>query len=75
MVVTNPNAISEIEEKKKSMMLEQLQQLFADNSVSEEEFMQRMQKTADYFQYEYQDMREVRANQLVNHYIRELEMD
>ena len=37
--------------------------------------MQEMQKTADYFQYEYQDMREVRANQLLNHYIRELELD
>jgi len=37
--------------------------------------MQEMQKTADYFQYEYQDMREVRGNQLLNHYIRELELD
>lgn len=34
-----------------------------------------MQKTADYFQYEYQDMREVRGNQLLNHYIKELEVD
>ena len=37
--------------------------------------MQQMQKIADYFQYEYQDMREVRANQLLNHYIKELEID
>jgi uncharacterized damage-inducible protein DinB len=75
VVVTNPNAISEIEEKKKQTLLEELQKLFADTSISEEEFMQEMQKTADYFQYEYQDMREVRANQLLNHYIRELELD
>ena len=34
-----------------------------------------MQRVADYFQYEYQDMREVRANQLLNHYIKELEID
>lgn len=42
VVVTNPNAISEIEEKKKNAMTERLQQLFADTSVSEEEFMQEM---------------------------------
>jgi len=75
VVVTNPTAISQIEEKKKEAMYESLQKLFADNSLSEEEFMQQMQKTADYFQYEYQDMREVRANQLVNHYIKEMELD
>lgn len=75
VVVTNPNAISEIEEKKKNTMAEQLQKLFADTSTSEEEFMQEMQRVADYFQYEYQDMREIRANQLVNHYIKELEID
>ena len=75
VVVTNPTAISEIEERKKEAMLEQLQRLFADTSISEEQFMQEMQKTADYFQYEYQDMREVRGNQLLNHYIKELEID
>lgn len=56
-------------------MYEQLQRLFADTSINEEEFMREMQKTADYFQYEYQDMREVRANQLLNHYVKELELD
>lgn len=75
VVVTNPTAVSEIEEKKKEAMYERLQQLFADTSTDEEQFMQEMQKTADYFQYEYQDMREVRANQLLNHYIKELELD
>lgn len=75
VVVTNPTAISEIEERKKEAMYEQLQRLFADTSIDEEQFMQEMQKTADYFQYEYQDMREVRGNQLINHYIKELEID
>ena len=75
VVVTNPTAVSEIEERKKEVMYEQLQNLFADTAVDEEQFMQEMQRIADYFQYEYQDMREVRANQLVNHYIRELELD
>jgi hypothetical protein len=75
VVVTNPTSIAEIENRKKDALLEELERMFADNSTSEEEFMQQMQKTADYFQYEYQDMREIRANQLVNHYIKELELD
>ena len=39
VVVTNPTAISQIEEKKKEAMYESLQKLFADNSLSEDEFM------------------------------------
>lgn len=75
VVVTNPTAISQIENTKKEALFEQLQQLFANNSLDEEQFMQEMQKTADFFQYEYQDIREVRGNWLTNHYIRELELD
>lgn len=74
VVVTNPNAITEIEEGKKQQLVERLQQLLQDQSQSEEEFQQKVQKTGDYFQYEWQDMREVRANQLLNHYIKELEI-
>ena len=44
VVVTNPNALSEIEEEKKN---------------------------EDYYTYEWQDMREIRANALLNHYAKE----
>ena len=74
VVVTNPNAISEIEEEKNNEVNARLQQLVADTSQSEEEFMQELEKMSDYFQYEYQDKREVRANRLLNHYIRELDI-
>ena len=53
------------------MVLQQLQQLIADTSSSEEEFNQKLEKLSDYFTYEWQDMREVRANNLLNHYIKE----
>ena len=74
VVVTNPNSISEIEENKKQQLLQQLQQLVADQSQSEDEFNENLQKMSDYFTYEWQDMREIRANNLLNHYIKEYDM-
>ena len=74
VVVTNPNAVSEVEEEKNNEVNARLQQLVADTSQSEEEFMQELEKLSDYFQYEYQDKREIRANRLLNHYVRELDM-
>lgn len=71
VVVTNPNSISEIEDNKKAAVLQQLQQLVADQSQSDEEFEQKLEKLSDYFTYEWQDMREVRANNLINHYSKE----
>lgn len=71
VVVTNPNAISEIEENKKNELVGQLQQLIMNQSSSEDEFNQRLEKMSDYFTYEWQDMKEVRANNLLNHYIKE----
>ena len=75
VVVTNPNAISEIEEEKNMLVNQKLQQLVADSSMSEEDFQQELQKLSDYFTYEYQDKREVRANRLLNHYSMEQEFN
>ena len=73
-VVTNPNAISEIEEEKNNLLNERLQELLMDESQSEEDFQKELEKQAYYFKYEYQDKREVRANRILNHYIKELDM-
>ena len=72
VVVTNPNAISEIEENKKKELLQKLQEMVSNTSQSEEEFNQELEKVNDYYTYEWQDMREVRANSLLNHYVKEL---
>lgn len=74
VVVTNPNAISEIENNKKEELFQRLQQLMADTSQSEEEFNQELEKLNDYYTYEWQDMREIRANALLNHYMKEYNM-
>ena len=71
VVATNPNAISEIENNKKGELFQRLQQLIADTSQSEEEFNQKLEKLNDYYTYEWQDMREIRANALLNHYVKE----
>ena len=71
VIITNPNAISEMEKAKKEKILAQLQQLIANTSQSEEEYEAEVQKLSDYYQYEYQDIREIKANALLNHYVKE----
>lgn len=67
-VVTNPNAISDIENQKRDAVLQSLQELIQNESISEEDYQKRLEEQSDYFQYQYQDMREVRANRLLKHY-------
>lgn len=71
VIVTNPNAISEIENNKKEELLQDLQKLMADTSKSKEEFNQELEKLNDYYTYEWQDMREIRGNAVLNHYVKE----
>lgn len=71
VVITNPNAISEIENNKKDELFQRLQTLVADTSKSEEEFNQELEKMNYYYTYEWQDLREIRSNALLNHYVKE----
>lgn len=71
VIVTNPNAISEIENNKKNELLMRLQELMAETSLSEDGFNQKLEKLNDYYTYEWQDIREIRANTLLNHYTKE----
>lgn len=75
VVVTNPGAVSEIEEEKNKQVNKALQQLLMDTSLSEEDYQKELEKQAYYFSYEYQDKREARGNLVLNHYIKELEMN
>ena len=53
VVVTNPNAISEIEENKKQELISRMQQIIQDSSQSEEQFEAELEKLNDYFMYEW----------------------
>lgn len=74
VVVTNPLSISEIENNKKTELLQRLQEEISNNSQSEEEFNEKLEKLNDYYTFEWQDLREVRANALLNHYIKEYDI-
>ena len=74
-VITNPNSISEMEEEKNRQVNEKLQQLLMDTSQSEEEYQKELEKLDNYFKYEYQDKREIRANRVINHYSKEQEFN
>lgn len=71
VVVTNPNSISEIENNKKQEVLQRLQDWVKNSAQSEEEASAELEKINSYYNYEWQDMREIRANALLNHYIKE----
>lgn len=68
VVVTNPTSISDIEEQKKQAIFNDLQQWVMNQSQSEEEAQEQLQKINKYYKYEYQDIREKRANELLKHY-------
>ncbi|MDR0890622.1 MAG: hypothetical protein LBM05_00630 [Endomicrobium sp.] len=71
VIITNPNAITEIETKKKQELLQELQELIESSSESEDEFKDKLQKLSDYYNYEWRDFREIAANELINHYWKE----
>lgn len=74
VIVTNPNAITEKENNKKRELLQRLQQWVSDSSLSEEEAEKELENINDYYSYDWQDMKEMRGNFLINHYMKELDM-
>lgn len=72
VIVTNPNAVSEIEDNKKNELYQRLQELISNQSISEDEFNKKLEELNDYFTYDWQDMKEIKANALLNHYVKEL---
>lgn len=71
VIVTNSNSVSEIENNKKQEVLQKLQEWVQNTSQSEDDANQELDKINDYYTYEWQDIREIRANALLNHYIKE----
>lgn len=71
VVITNPTAISEKEKSMRNAIQESLQKAIEDTSLSDEEYQQKIQEIQKYFSYEYQDVREMRGNEILNHYSKE----
>ena len=72
VIVTNPYAISQMEEEKKQQLFQVIQGIVEDPTITDQEADKQIQEAQEYFQYKYQDIREIRANELFHHYSKEL---
>lgn len=73
-VVTNPDTISKIEQDKTNLLRNEIARIVQDTSINEEEAVKQLEKFQKYLVYNYRDLREVRCNQLLKHYIKELDL-
>lgn len=71
--ITNPDTVSQIKKEKKRLVDSKLQELL-QSKLKEEEIEQELQAYGDYINFDYQDIREKRANLLLRHYIDSLDM-
>ena len=71
--ITNPDTLSKIKEDKKKLVEARLMEMLQSN-VSDEELEKEITKYGDYINFDYQDIREKRANLLMRHYIGSLDM-
>lgn len=66
--VVNPSAISSMEEDKRKEFAARLRSIVEDTDISQEEAQGQVENLHKYFKYDYQDIRELRANRLMKHY-------
>lgn len=72
VIVTNPYSISQIEEDKKREYFSTIQNIVQDESIDNAQAEKQIQEAQEFFEYNWQDIREVRANELLRHYQKEL---
>lgn len=73
VTIINPDTLSKIKEDQKKLVDERLMEML-QSDVSDEDLEQELAKYADYINFDYQDIREKRANLLMRHYITKLDM-
>lgn len=66
-VVVNPNAVSQKEIQLKNILNDRIKELIQSN-YSEKELEKKLKELEKYSKYTYQDLREIRANQILKHY-------
>ena len=71
VIVTNPYSVSKIEEDKKREFFQMVQDLVQDVNLDQQEAEKQMQEAQEYYDYNWQDIREIRANELLRHYSKE----
>ena len=73
VIVTNPDAISKKEEEKKNKWLQKLQEVLFSEEMDEEQEAKQMEKFSKYMKYDWQDIRELMATNILKHYSEEQE--
>ena len=71
VIVTNPSAISQVEEEKKNQFYASVQQIVESPDLTQQQAEQQMQDNQEFYDYSWQDLREIRANELLRHYSKE----
>lgn len=71
VIVTNPYSVSQIEEDKKAEYFEAVRGIVENPELDQQQAEKQMQETQDYYDYNWQDFREIRANELLKHYSKE----
>lgn len=66
-IVTNPNAISLKEEDRKDTITSELMRMLQED-YDEEQLEAKLEKFGEYMRYDWQDLRERMANQILKHY-------
>ena len=73
VVITNPDTVSKIKQDKMNMIKAKLNE-FLSSDIPKEELEKEMQAYVNYVNFDYQDLREKRANLLMKNYINNLDM-
>lgn len=73
-IVTNPDAITMKEEDKKKFLFQKLSEMYSGN-YADKELEQKLKDLEKYMKYNWQDLREKMANQILKHYTQEQRFD
>ena len=71
VVITDPESVSEIQESRKEALMQQLQSWVTSGVEDEEQARAELEKISKHDKYKWKDLREIRANALLEHYWKE----
>ena len=71
VIVTNPYSVSQMEEEKKRQYFQLIQDIVQDTGIDDQQAEKQIQQGQEYFDYNWQDIAEIQANELLRHYQKE----
>ena len=74
VIVTNPTAVSDMEEMKKQQVMENIMAVMESGITDEAELKEAFNEIQHRYAYKWQDLREIRGNAFLKHYSSELSL-